>query len=310
VTHLRPTRRSLLLGGAAAVGAAATSPLLAAPASANTGSISVATANIRYRLPWDQWATDLGRAAYGAHLLAINEAYRYPDELAYWAAVNGWHLYQPAGPGSTNALLARASMFDPVGQGNAHQWGDEGSIKPYPTYNTFAIWREKLTGLTITHLNVHLQRGIEKGGHPGGRFHDDRVAGAQAQIDQALKMATYALGGSEVVLSGDLNIDYVKDSKVKDPSFPFMAWEHGGTRRGPELRSCYSTFGVKPGGTHGASGKRRYIDYIYEYARTRSKRKLAMRGYQFVDLLYSDHDAVLAQFAIDTDGGLKDGSRL
>lgn len=307
----RPSRRGLLLGGAAALGVGASaSPWLAAPASANVGGISVATANIRYSLPWDDWLHDLDRAAYGAHLLGLNEAFLYKPQIAYWAAVRGWWVVQPDGPGATNALLARQSMFEPVSFGNAHQWGDESVTTPYPTYNTFAVWRERLTGLVITHLNVHLQRGIERGGHPGGKFKDDRVEGAKSQLREAQKMATYALGGGEVIVTGDLNIDYLKDSDVQDPSFPFKAWEHGGTRRGPELRSCYSTFGTRPGGTHGRPGKRRYIDYVYEFARSRNERRLAMRGYQFVDLERSDHDAVLAHFAIDTAGGLKDGSKL
>jgi hypothetical protein len=303
------TRRSLLLGGASALGvAAATGP--AGPASANAGGISVATANIEYKLGWDQWATDLGTIAATTHLLGVNEAFMQRDMLAAWAALNSFHVFQPTGDGSTNALLARASMFDPVDAGEQLMTGTAGSRKPYPTYLTWARWREKQTGLVLFHVDTRLQRGIEKLGHPATSYKDSRVEDAQRQIAQTRKIAEFMTAGGEVVMTGDMNIDYRRDRRVKDPSFPFMAWENGGTRKQPELRSCYSTFGLRPGGTHGKPGKRRTIDYVYEWARTRSKRTLAMRGYSYVDLAHSDHDGVVAQFAIDTAGGLLDGSRV
>lgn len=303
------TRRGLLLGGASALGVAGATAV-AGPAAANAGSISVATANIEYKLGWDQWATDLGTVAGTTHLLGLNEAFEQRGNLAMWAALSGWHVYQPEGDGSTNALLARASMFDPVDAGEKLMTGKPGSRKPYPTYLTWARWREKQTGLVIFHVSTRLQRGIEKLGHPATSYDDDRVEGAKRQIAETRKIAEFMTAGGEVVMTGDMNIDHRRDRRVSDPSFPFMAWENGGTRQRPELRSCYSTFGLKPGGTHGKPGKRRTIDYVYEWARTRSKRKLAMRGYTFVDLAHSDHDAVTAHFAIDTAGGLLDGSRL
>lgn len=303
------TRRSLLLGGSTAVGAAALTGL-AGPAAANPGAISVATANIEYTLGWDQWAGDLGTVAATTHLLGINEAFMQRDNLAMWAALSGWHVFQPTGDGSTNALLARTSMFDPVDAGEQLMTGTPGSRSPYPTYLTWARWREKLTGLQIFHVDTRLQRGIEKLGHPATSYGDSRVDDAKEQIAQTRTIAEFMTAGGEVVLTGDMNIDYRRDRRVKDPSFPFMAWENGGTRKQPELRSCYSTFGLQPGGTHGRPSRRRTIDYVYEWARSKSKRKLAMRGYSFVDLAHSDHDAVLAQFAIETAGGLLDGSNL
>jgi hypothetical protein len=302
-TPRRTSRRSLLLAGAAVGAGAAIAPLSTSRAFAATGAISVVSANILQTLKWDKFIVDLDRAAYGAHLLGLNEAYKWRPQLAYWAAVRGFTIYQSDGPEEnvgTNVLLGRSSMFELLDAGfeRSHP-GGPNRRHPLPTYINWARWRERVTGIQIVHINTHTTRGIEVRGKPSYKYGDGRVRLAAEQLTRVGQLADFVRrGGLEVIVTGDLNVDWKKDRIHQDKRFPYAILEHSGRIDEPGLRSCWSMYGTPGVGTW----KNRYIDYIYEWVRVPSKRKIAMTGVQIVDLLHSDHDAVLATFALNSAG--------
>ena len=96
-----------------------------------------------------------------------------------------------------------------------------------------------------------------------------------------------------MVVTGDLNVDYVDDRRVKYAKFPFTAMEER-NRDGalPGLRSSYSQLGVTARPTHG----NRHIDYIYEWVRVPSHRVMQMKHHYVFNDTHSDHNGIVARF--------------
>ncbi|WP_139978270.1 endonuclease/exonuclease/phosphatase family protein [Nocardioides litoris] len=297
------TRRGLVLGGAALGAGAAAAPLIGAGTAeaASTGSFRVAQVNLPYSMSDRKFFEDLGQVGLRSDLIGLNEVWDVDRAipLAYWADVNRFHLVHFPGTNlSDNAVLARKSVFDIADKGSWYSDDINGAAGPIPNSSVWGRFVHRRTGVGIVHCSMHLPPHIESRVRP--KAPDGRLPSVFDQIfTTAVGAALSAQAGLEVVLTGDLNIDYARDSdrtggRKPTPQFPFAMFEDKAKRSAlPSLRSCYTIHGVKGSGTHG-SGGRRHIDYVYHFIKPRGQNRLQSRGYSYLRNLHSDHDAVLS----------------
>lgn len=285
------------------VGALATTLSLAAAPTAASATVSAAAResfnvghlNILSTLSHADFVDDLNRVTSRAGLVALNEVQNRTDFLRSWADNNGWHLYAPSpNAASAEALLAKKSMFDVLNRGSKFACDTNVGEPPPPRYTNWVKYRHKATGRSIFHINAHANSHIDNGGHP---YNLPRTKCAEKQFRDIRDLAADMKGRGQVIVSGDLNVDYVADRRVQYANFPFVVLEdRGRTANLPGLRSSYTTHGVEGDGTLG----NRHIDYIYHWKRLPEYRKMWMMGYYILYYTKSDHRGVVANFEIAT----------
>lgn len=296
-TDPRLSRRSLGLLGLTGVAAATSGLASAGPANAASSSFRVGHLNILSSLSLADFRHDLNLIADHCHLLGLNEVQFRRDELRAWADNHGWHLYMPGGtwPGA-EPLLARTSMFE------ATSSGDRGSTfvcdtggsaaPPPPRYLNWISWKHLPSGRNVNHVNSHLNAHIDDNGAP---YDLPRTGDAEKHIRMIRDLAVARSSRGQVVVSGDLNVDYVDDKRVRYANFPYTVLEERQASGAiPGLRSGYSQHGVTNLPTHG----NRRIDYIYEWVRVAESRLMRMTNHYVVDGTRSDHNGVVAAFTI------------
>ncbi|SBT40428.1 exonuclease/endonuclease/phosphatase family protein [Micromonospora auratinigra] len=144
-------------------------------------------------------------------------------------------------------------------------------------------------GQRRTHINAHANSSIEDNGAP---VDIPRTACAEQQFQEIKDLAIRKKDEGQVIVSGDLNIDFSEDRAYGYAKFPWQVFEANSL---PNLRSCYNLYGEKGTGTHGS----RHIDYVYFWKRLEDFRYLWMTDYQLVTGTRSDHNGVVATFAIE-----------
>lgn len=291
------SRRSIGRLGLAAGAGALASVATAGSASAVTSTFRVGHLNILSDLSHADFLHDLNLIAGHCHLLGLNEVQFRRDAVRTWADDNGWHLYMPSGtwPGA-EPLLARKSMFRPTSS------GDRGSTfvcdtggsaaPPPPRYLTWISWEHLPSGRHVNHINSHLNAHIDDNGSP---YALPRTEDAEKHIRMIRDLAVRRSDQGQVVVSGDFNVDYQDDKRVQYSRFPYTVLEERQASGAiPGLRSGYSQMGVTNLPTHGS----RRIDYIYEWVRVPSSRLMEMTNHYVVDGTRSDHNGVVAAFAM------------
>ncbi|MEV1015061.1 endonuclease/exonuclease/phosphatase family protein [Micromonospora sp. NPDC049751] len=288
-TTRRPARA---LGALAAAIALVAALLPATPAAAATTALRAATLNIYNGLSQADFAHDLNLIASRADLVGLNEVGNRKDFLENWAADNGWWLYAPGGTNQAGeALIARRSMFDVRDKGSIFVCDTNGPGEVPPArYNNWVTYRHKASGRTVTHINAHAVAGIEDAGRPEDL---PRTRCAEAQFQGLKDLAVDKQGGGQVIVSGDLNVDFSADRAFGYAKFPWRVFE---ANELPNLRSNYNLYGEKGTGTHG----NRHIDYIYFWKRLPEYQLMWMTGYDIVGGTASDHNGVVATFTIQT----------
>ncbi|WP_433352939.1 endonuclease/exonuclease/phosphatase family protein [Micromonospora saelicesensis] len=283
------TRSLGALAGAVALVAAL---LPAAPAAAASVGFKAATLNIYYGLSQADFAHDLNLIASKADLVGLNEVGARKTFLASWAADNGWWLYAPGGTNQAGeALIAKKSMFDVLDKGSIFVCDTNGPGEVPPArYNNWVKYRHKASGRNVTHINAHAVASIETAGRPEDL---PRTRCAEAQFQGLKELAVDKQDEGQVIVSGDLNVDFSADRSYGYAKFPWQVFE---ANELPNLRSNYNLYGEKGTGTHG----NRHIDYIYFWKRLPEYQLMWMTDYDIVGGTRSDHNGVVSTFSIQS----------
>lgn len=292
-------RLGLAAGAGAVTSVAAAAAGAPAASAAVTSTFRVGHLNILSSLSHADFLHDLNLIAGKCHLLGLNELQFRRDALRTWADNHGWHLFMPTGDGvwpGAEPLLARRSMFRPTTVGGARGsifvCNTGGSAAPPPRYLNWISWQHIPSGRHVNHLNSHLNSHIDDNGHP---YDLPRTEDAEKHIRMIRDLATNRSGHGQVVVSGDFNVDYQDDKRVRYARFPYTVLEERQAAGAiPGLRSGYSQHGVTGLPTHG----NRRIDYIYEWVRVPDHRVMRMTNHFVVDGTRSDHNGVVAAFAM------------
>ncbi|MEU7573058.1 endonuclease/exonuclease/phosphatase family protein [Micromonospora sp. NPDC049240] len=287
-------RRINLARRAAAVVASVTALALlqpAAPAVAANATFQVGTLNIYNGLTHAKFLEDLQLITSKADLVGLNEVGARKDFLTTWASDNGWWFYSPGGVNQAGeALLAKKSMFDRVDAGSQFACDTNGAGEVPPArYNNWVKYQHKASGRSVYHINFHANASIEDNGRPTDLPRTDCAA---KQFQMVKDLARAKKDDGQVVVSGDLNVDFSADRAYGSPVFPWKVFE---ANELPNLRSVYNLYGEKGTGTHG----NRHIDYIYFWKRVDGFRYLWMTDYRIIGGTNSDHQGVVADFAIE-----------
>ncbi|NHA70105.1 endonuclease/exonuclease/phosphatase family protein [Phycicoccus flavus] len=288
------SRRSLarLAGATALTGAAATA---AAPSSGaaptNSSTFRVASFNIYSGLSATDFKTDFRTITERADMVGLQEVQGRRDFLDTWGKNNGWWVWTPAPAYATEvAVLAKKSAFDRIDKGTIFVCDTGGSgTPPPPRYITWAKYVHLKSGRRITHINNHLNAHIDNDGHP---YDLPRTDDAEKHLRMIRDLVHDKKDGGQVVVTGDFNVDYEDDKRVRYGNFPYTVLEN---RQGslPGLRSSYSRIGVTGLPTLG----RRRVDYVYGWIRVPESRVMDFDGHHYVlDGTKSDHNAIVARF--------------
>jgi len=260
------------------------------PAAATNASFQVATLNIYNGLTHAKFVHDLELITSKADMVGLNEVQNRKAFLQDWAAANGWWFYAPSPKeAAAEALLAKKSMFDVLDKGSIFVCDTNGSDEAPPArYNNWVRYRHKQSGRSVFHINAHANASIEKAGKPTDL---PRTRCAEKQFQDLKDLARNKKDHGQVIVSGDLNVDFSADRAYGYEKFPWKVFE---ANQLPNLRSCYNLYGEKGTGTHGT----RHIDYIYFWKRLEEYRRIWMTSYDIVGSTESDHNGVVANFAI------------
>lgn len=287
------TRAAAVLGMLAVTLAVAPAPASAEVSGTVNQSFNVGHLNILNSLSHERFVQDLNLVTSRAGMVALNEVQDRTAFLSDWAARNGWHFYAP-GPNaaSAEALLAKKSMFDVVDRGSVFACDTNIGEPPPPRYTNWVRYQHRGTGRYVYHINAHANSHIDNNGHP---YNLPRTDCAEKQFRDIRALAAAKEDSGQVIVSGDLNVDYVDDKRVQYVNFPYVVLdERDAAGNLPGLRSCYAIHGVKGTGTHGD----RHIDYIYFWKRLPEYQKMWMMDYYILTGTNSDHNGVVANFQI------------
>lgn len=279
----------------AAALAAVTTVTPSTRAEAATGSFRFAQSNLLYSMTDARFLADLDKVAARSDVMSLNEVAGRRALLASWGRTKGWHVVQP-GTGSAHAgevaILARKSLFTYRERGSQFVCDTNPDAPPPPRYNTWAHFEHIGTGMELYVIGAHANASIDDGGHPEPL---PRTACAEKQFRSLRDLADAKRDLGQVIVAGDLNVDFVADKRVQYANFPYVVLdERADPDKLPGLRSNYAIHGVKGTGTHG----NRHIDYVYLWKRLPQYRVLFMTDYSIFTDLNSDHHAVIARFTI------------
>lgn len=285
---------SLAAAPATAAPATAAAPAGASTSAAANAAFNVGHLNILYSISHERFVRDLNLVTSRAALVGLNEVGGRKAFLTDWAARNGWHFYAPEpGTASDEALLAKKSMFDVVSRGSVFACDTNGPGEVPPArYTNWVRYQHRATGRYVYHINAHANAHIDNDGHP---YDLPRTACAEKHFRDIRALAAAKSDTGQVVVSGDLNVDYVADRRVQYANFPYVVLDERGSDGAlPGLRSCYTVHGVKGTGTLGD----RHIDYIYLWKRLPEHRRMWMTDYYVLTGTESDHNGVVAHFEL------------
>jgi hypothetical protein len=272
--------------------ALAVSLMPSAPAAAANAVFQAGHLNILNSLSRADFVHDLQLITSRADLVGLNEVNGRKDFLRDWADNNGWWFYAPEPAAAANeALLAKKSMFDVLDRGSNFACDTNGPNEVPPArYNNWVKYRHKASGRVVFHINFHANAGIENNGRPEPL---PRTDCAEKQFQDIKELAARKKDEGQVIVSGDLNVDFSADRAFGYARFPWKVFE---ANELPNLRSVYNMLGVKGAGTHTSN---RHIDYIYFWRRVDDFRHMWMTDYRIVGDTRSDHNGVVADFAIE-----------
>lgn len=298
--------------GAPATGAAASATTTTA---AGSSSFRVAQFNLKRDNTDAEKRSDLAKVLKRADLVHVNEGTGsvalvrgVVDDLAAENPGRDFFVWsgEADAPGhAEEILLARKNQFEVLSgrQGSATFCDLNGSKPPFAKVVNWRTYLHTASGRKITHLGVHLPPSIERNGAPNPDK-PANVACAEDQIDWIKKKAVrlsedLSSNRVEIVVTGDLNIDYSKDRQAQTSGFPFVRFDERDLGANvPSLRSNWARFGA--GGYPDTHGNRK-IDYVYFWQRADHVRVLRMAEQQVLRAtdLNSDHAAVVATMTIE-----------
>lgn len=313
----RPTTLATLAAGTVAAAALAGSALAAhgasaAGAAAASTSFGVAQLNIKRDNTEAQQRADLATVLPQADLVGINEGTGGLAAVRAYVSANGdrWHIFEGKSgvPGhQEEILLARKSEFSVVsgGSGTMLMCDPNGPNVPFPKVVNWRTYLHQDSGRTLVHIGIHLPPSIDAKGHPSSNTENVNCAVKTIDTVKAMVVDLGRQSGAdrvEIVVTGDLNIDFVTDKKVRYRDFPYVRFdESDDPATVPSLRSGWAKFGTAgSSATFGSASEGRYIDYVYFWKRTIPK--LTLDSQRVVGGLNSDHRAVVARMSLEHQG--------
>lgn len=140
------------------------------------------------------------------------------------------------------------------------------------------------TGTRVTHLHTHILAGWAPGAEPTA---GERAQLAMAHLTRLRDMVQHWETMGAVILTGDLNVNYVLDEEKQHPGLPFHRLE-----RETGLESNWTRLGL----TNQTTKDSGYIDYVYHSNGPHLRQSgygFRMHGHRVMRALHSDHNAVL-----------------
>lgn len=247
--------------------------------------ITVGTFNTLKDLSAQEFREDLWKLLHTTpvDLVGLQEVHG-PGRTAALAAQDGWGVWRPGqvGPQQQTPVLWRDSMYEYVGAGT-EKYASGGLTLP----DRWANWVElvhKPSQRTVFLLNSHAHPHIERNGRPTNL---PRTTEAFKHFDNIVKTARYLGTQGEVFVTGDFNVDYRADRRVRHPQFPYV------TLGNAHLVPCWRWTNTLPTGTHKKGN--RIIDYV---AHRRSNNVGTVHTKALTDYR-SDHRPILATYTIN-----------
>lgn len=304
------SRRSVLIGaGTGLAGLGVGGALIPRAQASEQLTINVGQSNIYHGVKPKQFGEDLKRVARRSDLFGLNEVGDRREALLKWGEQNGWYVWAPAphrrGRPAANAMLARKKSFKVVERGteficDTGAPGAGGENNPPPRWMSWVRYLHVPSGMRLFHLHTHLNSGIDDDGHPTRL---PRTEDAERHLRILRDRARAFAKQGQVVVTGDFNVDYADDSRVKYRNFPFAVLEGGDKRGGRGLRSNWSRFGTIGKGTINQS----HFDYIYLWERP-GEQRLNWVSQTLLAKGHSDHRAVVAKLSVRPGRGDGDDS--
>lgn len=249
--------------------------------------LTVGTYNVYKRASFREFIDDMQRlVATNTDLIGLQECTGSQRRDAL-AVLPGWGVHQPEGrQAAKDPIVWRESRFALVDAGS--DVGAKGFAGGQPRrYLNWVELDDRITGRTVYLINTHLHAGIDRNGKP--RVWRPRTRQAFGHIEGVRDLARWLGTQGEVFVTGDFNICYRDDRRVRHPRFPYMVL------KGARLVPCWEWAQVRRWEeTHGR--RDRLIDYVYHqrsrYVTPASVRILDSKFYN------SDHNPVLATYNI------------
>lgn len=244
-------------------------------------SLTVGTYNTLHSLSAEVFKRDLYNLTHttSVDLLGLQEVHG-PGRDAVMENLDGWTAYRPGWAGSQRQtpVMWRTSAFEMVGYGT--ELLARGVFTLPDRWGNWCELLHKPTRRTVYLLNSHAHPHIERAGHPRSL---PRTREAEAHFAALVTAARYFGTQGEVFVTGDFNVDYVADRRVRYPRFPYTTFANA------HLIPCWRG-ASRVVGTHG----NRTIDYVYH----RRSGHVTFEHVKVLDGYHSDHKPVLATYNV------------
>ena len=230
------------------------------------GQFRVTEANILYSLSDAKVIHDIELATADADVVGMMEVADNYLMLEEWARAHGWlHLQEPGVSHGRGLLVRRSALL--AGQSNTGLVR-AGTEQLYPRTQISArtlVWATvRLTGGQVVTVGAtHAFYKID--GASAQQKNPDLVKGAKTQFAKLKAFATSKAALGDVILVGDLNVDYRKDKLTAREGYPWAVLESAGSTSTASLRSTWSLLGLPADSSQGTRGPNsaRVIDYQY-----------------------------------------------
>lgn len=253
-------------------------------------TLTVGSYNVYKHAPFSEFVDDLTRLVHtNTDLIGLQEC-KGEQRRGSLETLPGWGVFQPDdNQAAKDPIIWREARFNYLGEGSelvAKGFSGGGRFLPRRYLNWVEL-EDRVTGRTVYLINTHVHASIERNGKP--KWWRLRTRQAFRHIEALRDLARWLGTQGEVFVTGDFNIDYRDDRRVRHPQFPYVAL------KGARLVPCWAWQRVAAHKeTHGH--KNRLIDYVYH---RRSPHVSPVKARILTSSRYdSDHNPVLATYNI------------
>lgn len=235
---------------------------------------AIGTLNIKHAMPAAKCREDIATAiSTGLDVLALQEMGGV-DRKPLPSSFDGWDAYVPDAKKwqASSPIMWRSARFEKQDSGSklvsaSRNVGNEGA-GPSDTEDKYVNWvqlKDKVTKQVIVVINSHFVASVEVDGAPTNNpAAQDRITMYREHMAGLQELIRVKKLVGAVVVTGDFNVDYRKDSQHKAKIFPYTGLGE------VNVWASYRWLGMPSGGTHeggGSSGTHsgengRLIDYV------------------------------------------------
>ena len=159
-------------------------------------------------------------------------------------------------------------------------------------YVNWVLLRQRISGQKMYVLNSHAVPSVQGAGGARNRNHPARLKLYRQHMKGLQAMITeFEATGAAVFSTGDFNVNYRRDSVVRDKMFPYHKMAQVG------VYASYKFLGMPTTGTHNSSkrgGGNRLIDYVFSLAHA----AVSARGQKILTGFTSDHRPVMVRYRL------------